>query len=51
MLQRELRRLVYGIGTTLGIEVLVWLTDVAGISRQEAVGAMRSNTHADALRT
>jgi len=51
MLQRELRRLVYGIGATLGIEALVWLTHVADISREEAVGAMRSNAYADALRT
>jgi len=41
--QPELRRLVYGIGATLGIEALVWLTDVAGISREEAVEVMRSN--------
>lgn len=41
--QPELRRLVYGIGATLGIEALVWLTDVAGISREEAVEVMRLN--------
>jgi hypothetical protein len=41
--QPELRRLIYGIGATLGIEALVWLTDVAGISREEAVEVMRSN--------
>jgi AcrR family transcriptional regulator len=43
MPQRELRRLVYGIGATLGIEALVWLTDVGGLSREEAVEVMRSN--------
>jgi AcrR family transcriptional regulator len=41
--QPELRRLIYGIGATLGIEALVWLTDVAGISREEAVEVMHSN--------
>ena len=43
MPQPELRRLVYGIGTTLGIEALVWLTDMGGLSREEAVEVMRSN--------
>jgi AcrR family transcriptional regulator len=39
----ELRRLIYGIGATLGIEAFVWLTDIAGVSREEAVAIMRSN--------
>jgi AcrR family transcriptional regulator len=39
----ELRRLVYGIGATIGIEALVWLTDMGGLSREEAVQVMRSN--------
>jgi len=39
----ELRRLVYGIGATLGIETFVWLTDMAELSREEAVAVMRSN--------
>ncbi len=43
MPKRELRRLVYGIGATLGIEALVWLTDMGGLSREEAVEVMRSN--------
>jgi AcrR family transcriptional regulator len=43
MPQTELRRLVYGIGATLGIEALVWLTDMGGLSREEAVEVMRSN--------
>jgi AcrR family transcriptional regulator len=32
----ELRRLVLAIRAACGIEALVWLTDVAGLSRQEA---------------
>jgi AcrR family transcriptional regulator len=43
MPEGELRPLVYGIGATLGIEALVWLTDMAGLSREEAVEVMRSN--------
>jgi len=43
MPQTELRRLIYGIGATLGIEALVWLTDMGGLSREEAVEVMRSN--------
>jgi AcrR family transcriptional regulator len=37
----DLRRLILGIRTSIGIEALVWLTDVAGLSRQEAVEEMR----------
>ena len=40
---KELKRLVYGIGATLGIEAFVWLTDIARLSREEAVAIMRSN--------
>jgi AcrR family transcriptional regulator len=43
MPEGELRQLVLGIGATLGIEALVWLTDMAGLSREEAVEVMRSN--------
>jgi AcrR family transcriptional regulator len=39
----ELRRLVLAIRATLGIEALVWLTDVAGLPRAEAVDLMRSS--------
>ena len=39
----DLRRLVLAIRATLGIEALVWLTDVGGLSRQEAVEIMRSS--------
>jgi AcrR family transcriptional regulator len=43
MPEGELRQLVLGIGATLGIEALVWLTDMAGLSREEAAQVMRSN--------
>jgi AcrR family transcriptional regulator len=43
--QTQLRRLIYGIGATLGIEAFVWLTDVGGLSGEEAVEVMRSNAH------
>ena len=39
----ELERLVLGIGATLGIEAFVWLTDMAGLSRDEAAEVMRTN--------
>jgi AcrR family transcriptional regulator len=39
----ELRRLIYGIGATIGIEAFVWLTDMGGLSREEAAEVMRSN--------
>ena len=39
----ELRRLVLAIRATLGIEALVWLTDIGGLSREEAVDVMRSS--------
>jgi AcrR family transcriptional regulator len=39
----DLRRLVLGIGATLGIEAFVWLTDVAGLSREEAAAVIRAN--------
>ena len=43
MPEGELKRLVYGIGATIGIEAFVWLTDMGGLSREEAAGVMRSN--------
>jgi AcrR family transcriptional regulator len=43
MPERELRRLIYGIGATIGIEALVWLTDMGRLSREEAAEVMRSN--------
>jgi AcrR family transcriptional regulator len=42
----ELRRLVLAIRAAVGIEALVWLTDVAGLSRKEAVKNMRWSAHA-----
>jgi len=39
----ELRRLVLAIRATLGIEALVWLTDIGGLSSEEAVEIMRSS--------
>ena len=37
----ELHRLVLAIRSATGIEALVWLTDVAGLSRDDAVELMR----------
>jgi hypothetical protein len=37
----ELRRLVLAIRATTGIEALVWLTDVAGLPREEVITLMR----------
>jgi len=39
----ELQRLIHGIGATLGIEAFIWLTDIAGLSREEAAAIIRSN--------
>ena len=41
-----LRRLVLAIRTAVGIEALVWLTDVAGLSREEAAKLMRWSAQA-----
>lgn len=41
--EEDLRRLVYSIGATLGIEAFVWLTDVAQLSHDDAAAIMRSN--------
>ena len=43
MPEPEFRRLVLGIGATIGIEAFVWLTDMGGLSREEAAEVMRSN--------
>ena len=37
----KLRRLVLAIRSACGIEALVWLTDVAGLSREQAADLMR----------
>ena len=42
----EFRRLVLTIRAACGIEALVWMTDVAGLSRQEAVEMMRWSARA-----
>jgi AcrR family transcriptional regulator len=39
----ELQRLIHGIGATLGIEAFAWLTDIAGLPREEAAAIIRSN--------
>ncbi len=41
MSRTELRKLVHAIRAGCGIESFVWLTDVAGLSRNEAVKLMR----------
>lgn len=43
---RELRRLALATRCAVGIEALVWLTDVAGLSREEAVAVMGWSAHA-----
>src|SRR5262245_9785385 len=37
----DVRRLVYAIRCVVGVEALVWLCDVAGLSRKDAVELMR----------
>ena len=44
--KRGIRRLTLAIRATVGIEAFVWLTDVAGLSPQEAVDVMRSSARA-----
>ncbi len=43
MSDAEVRRLAIAIRATLGIEPLVWLTDIGGLTREEAVDLMRSS--------
>lgn len=43
MSDAQVRRLAIAIRATLGIEPLVWLTDIAGLTREEAVDLMRSS--------
>jgi AcrR family transcriptional regulator len=38
--EADLRRVTVAIAATLGIEALVWLTDIAGLSREEATEVM-----------
>ena len=42
----QLRRLAVAIRSAAGIEALVWLTDIAGLSREEAVQVMRKSARA-----
>jgi AcrR family transcriptional regulator len=42
----DLRRLVLAIRSAVGIEALVWLTDVAGLSREDAADLMRWSAQA-----
>jgi len=44
--ERDLRRLILAIRSAAGIEALVWLTDIAGLSRKQAVELMRWSTGA-----
>jgi hypothetical protein len=37
----ELQQLIHGIGATLGIEAFVWLTDIAGLPREQAAATIR----------
>src|SRR5712664_393741 len=46
MSERDLRRLILAIRSAAGIEALVWLTDIAGLTRKEAVQLMRWSTDA-----
>lgn len=39
--EAEVHRLAVAIRSAVGIEALVWLTDVAGLSREDAAGVMR----------
>jgi AcrR family transcriptional regulator len=41
-----LRRLALAIRATMGIESLVWLTDIGGLSSKQALALMRSSTRA-----
>jgi AcrR family transcriptional regulator len=43
---REIDRLVYAIRSSVGIEALVWLCDVAGLSRKNAVDVMTWSSRA-----
>jgi AcrR family transcriptional regulator len=43
---RKSRRLAIAIRAAAGIEALVWMTDIAGLSRREAASTMRSTARA-----
>ena len=42
----QLRQLVLSIRATIGIEAIVWLVDVAGLSRNDAVALVRWSAQA-----
>jgi AcrR family transcriptional regulator len=44
--EEDLMRLVLAIRSATGIEALVWLTDVAGLTREEATALMRGTAQA-----
>jgi hypothetical protein len=44
--QAQLRRLAIAIRSAIGIEALVWLTDVAGLSRDEVIELMQWSAQA-----
>ncbi|MGE5275269.1 MAG: TetR/AcrR family transcriptional regulator [Verrucomicrobiota bacterium] len=44
--EAEFHRLALAIRTAVGIEALVWLTDIAGLSREEAADLMRWSARA-----
>lgn len=44
--EADLDRVVCAIAAAVGIEVLVWLTDIAGLSREEAIDVMRWSARA-----
>ena len=46
MSDAELHRLAIAIRSATGIESLVWLTDIAGLSRQDASDLMRGSARA-----
>ena len=46
MSEAQLRRLAVAIRSAAGIEPLVWLTDIAGLSREDAVKVMRQSARA-----
>ena len=46
MSKAEVQRLAVAIRSAAGIEALVWLTDIAGLSRRQAVEVMRGSARA-----
>jgi hypothetical protein len=42
----EVRRIALAVRATMGIESMVWLTDIAGLSHKEAIATMRRSARA-----